>query len=474
MSTLYDGPLAFVDLETTGCEPRSARIIEIGLVAAAGGALQYEWSTLINPGTSIPPSVQHFTGITDEMVRDAPFFEDVAAELAERLGERLFIAHNARFDYGFLRREFRRLGRAFTSRVACTVKLSRRLQPAEREHNLDALIARHGLHCERRHRALPDAQTLWQFWSALPRQLPSADIEAVLYELLAERVVPAHLQPQLAEDLPEGPGVYRFFGEGDARLYIGKAKDIRARVFSHWSAGMRDERAQQLTQLTRRVDWIETAGELGALLLEARLIREQQPLYNRRLRQLAQVLTWVVADDGVTPELALLGELPLSFERSDAFGLYRSEEAARKALTGLAREHRLCLKVLGLEAARGSCFAYQLGRCAGACIGAEPLARHALRVKLALLPHRLKPWPYPGAVGIRESAEQADTGASVEIHVVDQWRHVTTLREGDTFELCRRAPSVFDLDVYRILSRYLRHVPASQLIHLSSEPRSAS
>jgi DNA polymerase-3 subunit epsilon len=471
MSTLYGGPLAFVDLETTGCEPRSARIIEIGLVAAEAGALQYEWSTLVNPGRSIPPSVQHFTGITDEMVRAAPFFEDVAAELAERLRERLFIAHNARFDYGFLRQEFRRLGRTFTSRVACTVKLSRRLQPAEREHNLDALIARHGLSCARRHRALPDAQAIWQFWSVLPQRRSPAEIEEVLRELLAERVVPAHLEPQLADDLPEGSGVYRFLGENDALLYVGKAKEIRARVFSHWSAGMRDERAQQLTQLTRRVDWIETAGELGALLLEARLIREQQPLYNRRLRQLAQVLTWVVADDGATPELALLGELPLSFEHSDAFGLYRSEEAARKALTGLAREHRLCLKVLGLEAARGSCFAYQLGRCAGACVGAEPLARHALRVKLALLPHRLKPWPYPGAVGIRESTE-ADPRAGVQIHVIDQWRHLATLREGDAYEPCRRASSVFDLDVYRILSRYLRHVPASQLIHWSAEPHS--
>ena len=271
--------------------------------------------------------------------------------------------------------------------------------------------------------------------------------------------------------LPASPGVYQFIGADDELLYIGKANNIRERVLSHWSAGTREERAQQLTQLTRHVDWIETAGELGALLLEARLVRELKPLHNRRLRHAAEVLTWVLSEDGAAPELAPLDELPLSFEPSCACGLYRSEEAARKALTGIAREHRLCLKMLGLEETRGSCFALQLGRCAGACVGAESLARHGLRVRLALLPHRLQPWPFEGAIGVREAGADSD-GARVEVHVIDRWRHVATLRAGDSFESGRaRAP--FDLDVYRILSRHLRRVPAAQLIRVPAESHSA-
>ena len=132
---LFDSPVAFVDVETTGGNPARSRIIEIGIVTATNGELEEEWSTLVNPGMRVPFSIGEFTGITDEMVRHAPFFEDLVDGLAQRLEGRLFVAHNARFDYGFFRGEFRRAGRKFSSRVACTVKLSRRLYPRESHHS---------------------------------------------------------------------------------------------------------------------------------------------------------------------------------------------------------------------------------------------------------------------------------------------------------------------------------------------------
>jgi DNA polymerase-3 subunit epsilon len=448
---MWDAPLALVDLETTGGDPQRSRVIEIGVVLANGGELESEWSTLVNPGVPIPPSIQHFTGITDEMVRTAPFFEDLAAELLRRLEGRLFVAHNARFDYGFLSAELRRTGRRLHGRVVCTVKLSRRLAPNAPAHNLDALIERFALHCSRRHRALPDAQALYQLWQALAARHPRERLECALADVLRLRSVPAHLPPELLDELPEGPGVYRFFGEQGALLYVGKARDIRSRVLAHWQSAARDPKSQRLAELTRRVDWVETAGELGALLLEARLVREELPLLNRRLRGAAQIWTWVVADDGAAPLLAPLDQCPLSFEHSDCFGLYRGESAARQALAGIAREHRLCLKVLGLEQASGSCFAFQLGKCAGACVGAEPLRRHALRLKLALAPHRMKEWPFAGRIGIREAG---DNGI-VQLHVLDGWRHLGTLAEGDSLP-GRSHPQPFDLEVYRILLRHLR------------------
>jgi len=456
-----DAPVAFVDVETTGGDPRTSRVIEIGVVLASAGELEEEWTSLVNPGTPIPLAIQHFTGITEELVRGAPGFEELAEQLAQRLAGRLFVAHNARFDYGFLRHEFRRAGRSLESRVACTVKLSRRLDRAAAGHNLDALIARYDLHCPRRHRALPDAQTLWQFWNAARRRHPEDEIEQALADIVSSRSVPAHLPPELADELPEVPGIYRFFGEHEALLYVGKANNIRSRVLAHWQGATRDPKSQRLSGLTRRVDWIETAGELGALLLEARLIRESEPLFNRRLRGTAEVWTWVVADDGEAPLLAPLDQLPLSFEHSDSFGLYRSEGAARQALLGLAREHRLCLKALGLESSSGSCFAYQLGKCSGACVGAEPLPRHALRVKLALAPHRLKEWPFRGPIGVRESRGPE----LVELHVLDRWRHLATLGEGEALPRGARAQP-FDLDVYRILVRQLRGRSSLEVIDL--------
>jgi DNA polymerase III subunit epsilon len=462
MDSLFEGPVAFVDIETTGGHPGRHRVIEIGLVAANGGELEYEWSTLVNPGYPIPPGIQHFTGISDEMVRCAPFFEDVAGELATRLDGRLFVAHNARFDFSFLRAELARTHRPLPNRVACTVRLSRRLYPEMPRHNLDAVIEYHGLAIESRHRALPDAQALWQFWSVLAARQRD-EVEDALREITHLKSLPPHLPSTLADDLPEAPGVYRFFGDADALLYVGKAKNIRSRVLSHWQNATRDARAQRLGEETRRVDWIETAGELGALLAEARLVREMKPLHNRQLRGSRQVFTWVVADDGASPELAPMDQLPLTFESSDAFGLYRSEGAAKKALREVALEHSLCLKVLGLEASLGSCFALQLGRCGGACVGKEDLRLHAARLKIALASERVLGWPYRGAVGIRERSPRGIE----QLHIIDSWRHVATIEEVDALPTHRRLQP-FDVDVYKILSRYLRGHSRLKVVDLSA------
>ena len=463
-AALFDGPVVFVDVETTGGHPAHHRVIEIGLVAATGGRLEYEWSTLVNPGVSIPPLIQHFTGITDEMVRHAPFFEDVAAELRERLEGRLFVAHNVRFDYGFLRSEFHRLGQRFSSRTACTVRLSRRLHPQERQHNLDAIIERYGLSCARRHRALPDAQVLWQFWSRLRAERSPEELEQALAEITQLTSLPAHLPASLADELPEAPGVYSFYGETDALLYVGKARNIRQRVLAHWQSAARNVRSQSLTEQTRRIDWIETAGELGALLLEARLVRERRPLFNRKLRGSRQVWTWLVTDDGAAPQLAPVDQIQLSFEAADAFGLFRTEAAARRTLTAIAREHQLCLKVLGLERTSGSCFAHQLRRCAGACVGAEPLARHTARLKLALAPQRVKEWPFRGPIGIRE----VSPSGLEQVHLIDAWRHIATLQEGDSIP-GRRFAEPFNIDVYHILTRYLGKDVRRRIVELPEE-----
>lgn len=195
-----EAPVAFVDLETTGGDPASHRVIEVGVVAATAGGVDFEWSTLVNPGMWIPFGVQQLTGITDEMVEGAPCFEDVAAQLAERFEGRLFVAHNARFDYTFLREEFRRAGISFESRVACTVKLSRRVNPTLPRHNLDTLSAYLGLHISRRHRALPDAQALWQFWCDLRSRPQRDDIEKALAKITRVRQRKARLQVVPDED----------------------------------------------------------------------------------------------------------------------------------------------------------------------------------------------------------------------------------------------------------------------------------
>lgn len=176
---LYDD-LIIVDLETTGTSASAHRIIEIGLCEIRNGQLVDEWQSLVNPQIRISPFISNYTGITNTMVVTAPTFAAIAPRLFERLQGKLFVAHNARFDYGFLREEFLRLDLDFQLCQLCTVKLSRRLYPAERSHSLDSLIRRHDLPLESRHRALGDAKSVWSFLQLMKEEWPTATLQKAI------------------------------------------------------------------------------------------------------------------------------------------------------------------------------------------------------------------------------------------------------------------------------------------------------
>ena len=203
MKPLLDAPLAIVDVETTGAHPAWDRVTEIAVVEVAGGEVRSEWSTLVNPGTRIPPAIQALTGITNDMVAAAPAFEDLAPGLYERLEGRVFVAHNARFDYGFLRHEFERAGLRFQARTLCTVALSRRLYPGHARHNLDSLIDRHGLkfdlHGAARHRALGDARAVWQFLRVAAEERGSEAVAQAAGQLSRLPALPAHIERAAVE-----------------------------------------------------------------------------------------------------------------------------------------------------------------------------------------------------------------------------------------------------------------------------------
>jgi DNA polymerase-3 subunit epsilon len=182
--------VVFVDLETTGAAATHDRITEIGVIEVNRGRLIGEWSTLVNPGMGIPSMIQALTGINNQMVAQAPSFADIQRDLLQRLEGRLFIAHNARFDYGFLKNEFQRCGVAFSARVLCTVKLSRKLYPEHARHNLDTLLERHGLDCEARHRALGDAKVLWLLAQKWTKEHGATLVQSTVDRLLKSQSAP--------------------------------------------------------------------------------------------------------------------------------------------------------------------------------------------------------------------------------------------------------------------------------------------
>ncbi len=456
--------LAFVDLETTGTSAIKDRITEIGIVLVDADGVR-EWNQLVNPQIRIPLFIEQLTGINNQMVEQAPSFAQVAAEVAQLLQGRLFIAHNARFDYGFLKNEFDRLGMPFKPSVLCTVKLSRAMYPQHHRHNLDSLIERYQLKAKDRHRALADAQLIHQFWTHLANNFPAETIGATVQKLVNRSSLPSNIDPLVMNDLPDGPGVYLFYGENDLPLYIGKSVNIRQRVLSHFSADHRANKEMSLAQQLRRIDWIETAGELGALLTEAKLIKQMMPVHNQRLRRKNALCAWQLQQQGehLRPVLKWAGDLDFGAQ-DNLYGLYNSLRDAQKALRSVAEQQQLCLSVLGLEktAAGRPCFAHQLKKCAGACVGKESALAHAARLMIAMDKLKLASWPYPGAIGVREGEE---------LHVIDRWCYLGTAKhDADLDDVLASGRPAFDRDTYLLLSKALKKAKVVNLAKAISRP----
>jgi len=447
-SHLAPEPLVFVDLETTGANFANDRIIEIGLIAVdADGAR--EWSMLVNPETSVSEFITGLTGIDTAMVSSAPKFADIAAQVSEKLRGRLFIAHNARFDYGFLKREFKRLGIDFRASTLCTVKLSRKLFPTHHRHNLDTLVERHGLSVGDRHRALADARVLWDLWQQWHRELPADTIRHAVAVIVGRPELPPQIDPAVVDDLPEAPGAYALYAEDGALLLAKRSTNIRQQVIAHFAPACRDT---ALARNTWRIDWREAAGELGARLHEIDL--------SRSIRKAADELcAWQLLQHGegdFRPKLVAARDLDFA-TTDNLFGLYMNRREAVHALRKLAEAHRLCHSQLGLgEAAAGApCVAYKQKTCRGACIGKEALSLHSARLMTALAKFKLKTWPYRGAIAV---VERDEFGMREDFHLVDRWRYLGTAHNELALAECLEgaADAPFDPDIYRIIHKFLQ------------------
>lgn len=451
--------IAIVDLETTGITVTGDRITEIGMVLIENGAVIEEWQSLVNPGCSIPVEIQALTGITDAMVASAPRFEVLAREILARLEGCLFVAHNARFDYGFLKNAFRRIEVPFTADVLCTVRLSRKLYPEYPSHSLDALISRHKLKPDGRHRALGDARMTWQALQAMCEGNPSDTVAAAIKSLLKMPSLPPQLSPGVLDDLPEGPGVYLFYGVNALPIYVGKSINLRDRIRSHFSSDYRSANDQRLSTEITRIEVEETAGELGALLRESQLVKSALPLRNHRLRKNRQMVFIRLDDLSLPTETVPFAE----FDPGNAAGLYGpfpTKARAKTLLQSIAAEHALCWKALGVQQTEGACFARQLHRCKGACVGDESMLQHNLRLLDALSEHRFPAWPWQGPVAIKET--HPDHGWE-RLYLVDRWCHLGTARDEEgLWSLTSsqrfgggRMTSEFDPDIYKVLRKYL-------------------
>lgn len=445
--------LIFVDVETTGTRATRDRITEIATLKVVNGEVIDRWASLIYPECKVPTHISQLTGIRDDMLCDAPRFAHIAQSLREWLGDGHLVAHNARFDYSFLRNEFKRVGQDYRAQLICTLRMSRRLAPQERQHNLKALLSRYGITPVRHHRAGDDVDALWSLWQAWQAKHSAEAWLTLLGEERRHRTLPAHLDSAQLEALPSTPGVYLLYGHNRLPLYVGKSINLRSRVLGHFQRDHQDDKEMRLAQQVQHIEWEETAGDLGAQLREAQLVKTLMPIMNRQLRRQGKLTTWHWPEGVHQPEL-LSGNALSQPHQGKLFGLFRNAREAKSALRSIAEEQQLCPQVLGLEKGKGRCFANQLGKCRGACNGQEPLSEHTRRSQAALQQLQVNVWPWPGSIAIEE---RPVGNAKPAWHVVRQWCYLGSAASLSQAKKLVDTPSIFDVDSYRILNRFLRY-----------------
>lgn len=380
-----DRRYAIVDIETTGGLVKRDKITEIAIVLHDGEKVIDQYQTLINPERSIPSFITGLTGITDDMVADAPLFCEVAKDIVLKTEGAVFVAHNARFDYGFLREEFARLGYAYTRKQLCTVRLSKKLLPQLKSHSLDALIRHFSLEVDKRHRALDDALATAEVFRRI-RLMGDGEKEMsdIINLGIKEARLPSSISLDFIHNLPEAAGVYYFHGADGQVIYVGKSIHIKKRVIQHFSEI--SNKSSKLYQRVHDITYTLTGSELIAQLLENAEIKKLQPEINRaqRRKSFPYAIYYYFDDHGYLQmkirkknridapgTAAILHELP-------------DHHSAAAYLRSLTDRYALCMKKTDIDTGPGPCFYHQVGKCYGACIGLEDPDAYNSRVREAV------------------------------------------------------------------------------------------
>lgn len=488
LSDGFPPKMVILDCETTGGKPTYHRIIELGYLVIDDGQCIHRQQQFINPEASVPPGIQKLTGIRPEMLRDVPRFGDIAEDLLTILKDRVLVAHNARFDYGFLKNEFKRCGIDYKSKPLCSVKFSRRLYPQFKRHGLDQIIKRFQFDIDQRHRAFDDAEIIYRFFLKSSALFHQDDIEATCMDLLKTSSLPVNLERAEVDRLPSSPGIYHFYDQQNRLLYTGKSINIKNRVMSHFHQDHRNNKDLKLSQKIAHVDYQKTPTDFGAQILESQLIKSMQPLYNYRLRRARKLYQIKISSnkDGYMKASVEMIRANTSVD-DEKFGLFRSPRQAMKKLEKLADQYFLCHQLLGLEHHHNAnsnrpCFRYQLKKCLGACICQELPESYNQRIVGALRDYEIKVWPWESAIVVEE--RNPSDSHSLALHLIYHWRHLAVLdnlsdlydhgfKPAQNISSARHLPKTsnidlktdedFDLDIYFILIKFLLNPEAMRV-----------
>lgn len=372
---------AIVDIETTGGYADNHRMTEIAIYHHDGIQITNHYHTLINPGRSIPYFITGLTGISYEMVKASPSFAEVAKEIHERLKDRVFVAHNAHFDYSFLKKEFEDAGINWSSKKLCTVRLSRKIIPGLSSYSLGRLAESLGVVINNRHRAGGDAEATSKVFDLLLKRDTEGVIVKALKRNSGETILPPNLPKEDFDKLPAKAGVYYFRDARGNVIYVGKAINIKKRIAGHFSGEAREWNRSNIRNEIHHITYELTGSELIALILESQEIRRLWPKYN--LAQKQRVDEW-----GVFQYEDRAGYLRFSINMVSRgvkpLVSFSAKGDAWNFMWEKVREFDLCPKLSGLQVAKGLCFSYQTSECRGACMGVESAKKYNKRIKSCL------------------------------------------------------------------------------------------
>ncbi|AWX43745.1 DNA-directed DNA polymerase [Flagellimonas maritima] len=369
-----------IDIETTGNGIKGNKITEISIFKYDGEKIVDEFTSLVNPCCPIPYFITGLTGIDNEMVRDAPTFEEVANKINEITKDSIFVAHSVNFDYGVIKEEFRKIGIDFTRKKLCTVRLSRRLIPGLRSYSLGKLCSAINIPLTNRHRARGDAHATVLLFQKLINAPKATDIfQKFLNARSQEATLPPHLPKSIFNNIPQKPGVYHFINQKKEIIYVGKANNLKNRVLGHFYD--KSTKEIKMCNETVNINFKLSGSELLALLMESTDIKDYFPKYNRSQKRITKQYAIFGYEDRK-------GIVHLAYNAlkgtPNPLRIFYNQTDCRAFLEELCQIFSLCPKYCNLQDTNSPCSHHFINSCKGICTSKESVVDYNKKVKAAI------------------------------------------------------------------------------------------
>jgi DNA polymerase-3 subunit epsilon len=452
---------AIIDVETTGGQPSQDSIIEIAIRIHDGEKIIKRYESLINPGRPIPYFITQLTGIHDGMVKDAPRFYEVAKDIVELTEGKVFVAHNVRFDYSFLKKEFSSLGFNYQRKTLCTVRLSRQMIPGLPSYSLGKLCHSIGIELNDRHRAGGDAEATALLLDRIIKQNDTDSISTFINGEIKSSLLPPAIDKQKIDDLPEETGIYYFYDAAGNVIYVGKSTNIRKRIISHFTVDLKKKNAIEFKNSIADISYELTGSELVALLYESDEIKKLKPIHNRALKR-------TNFGYGLFSFVDKNGYVNFNVEKltddCDPIVPLNNHLSGKKMLMNLIDKYRLCEKFCGVDVRSTACFNVRLKKCDGACYGNEPVEDYNKKAEAIIKKYSFQHKNFfiigPGRNALEKSVVGIENGRYIGFGYFDNSQAFSSPEE---IKYCL-SPRSDDRDARQIIRSFYTKTPSSSIL----------